>query len=96
MTVTELIYRLVQRSDDQWHDRTDDTLHIGYSGWETRRETERSILQQSGVRLSEVQRLRDEGVVLDVVLDDYYVGLRLDIDQVIRHTDWSREQLELW
>ena len=96
MTVTELLYRLVQRSDGQWHDSQDDTLHIGYSGWETRRETERSILQQSGVRLSEVQRLRDEGVVLDVVLDDYYVGLRLSIDHVLRHTDWSRETLELW
>tara|TARA_B100000809_G_C14854815_1_gene429645 strand:- start:90 stop:398 length:309 start_codon:yes stop_codon:yes gene_type:complete len=96
MTVTELLYRLVQRSDGQWHDSQDDTLHIGYSGWETRRETERSILQQSGVRLSEVQRLQEEGVVTDVVLDDYHVGLTLDIDQVIRHTDWSRERLELW
>ena len=96
MIVTELIYRLVQRSDDQWHTPQDDTLHIGYSGDEDRRETERSILQQSGVRLSEVQRLQEEGVVLDVVLDDYYVGLRLDTDQVELHTDWSREQLELW
>jgi hypothetical protein len=96
VNVTELIYRLVQRSDGQWHDDQDGTLHIGYSGWETRRETERSILQQSGVRLSEVRRLQKEGVVLDVVLDDYYVGLRLDKDQVIKYTDWSRERLELW
>jgi len=96
MTITDLIHRLVQRSDDQWHDSTDDTLHVGYSGWETRRETERSILQQSGVRLSEVRRLQDEGVVISVVLDDYHVGLTLDIDQVLRYTDWSLQQLELW
>ena len=93
MTVTELIYRLVQRSDGQWHDRTDDTLHIGYSGWETRRETERSILQQSGVRLSEVELLREEGVVLDVVLDDYHVGLTCSLDSVWIYTSWTREQL---
>ena len=101
MIVTDLIDRLISRSDDTYTETVDghperDTLHIGYCGDEDRRETERSILQQSGVRLSEVEILREEGVVLDVVLDDYYVGLRLDIDQVIRHTDWSREQLELW
>ncbi len=96
MTITDLIHRLVQRSDCQWHDSQDDTLHVGYSGWETRRETERSILQQSGVRLSEVHRLQDEGVVTSVVLDDYHVGLTLDIDQVLRYTDWSLQQLELW
>ena len=96
MTITDLIHRLVQRSDCQWHDSTDDTLHVGYSGWETRRETERSILQQSGVRLSEVRRLQDEGVVTSCVLDDYHVGLTLDIDQVLRYTDWSLQQFELW
>ena len=99
--VTDLIYRLVGHSDSTWSrtvegDERQDTLHLGYDGDEDRRETVRSILQQSGVRLSEVQRLQEEGVVLDVVLDDYYVGLRLDTDQVELHTDWSREQLELW
>ena len=101
MIVTDLIHRLVSRSDSVWSEVVDghperDTITIGFSGDEDRRETVRSILQQSGVRLSEVQRLQEEGVVLDVVLDDYYVGLRLDTDQVELHTDWSREQLELW
>ena len=101
MIVTDLIYRLVQRSDHTWSrtvegDERQDTLHLGYDGDEDRRETVRSILQQSGVRLSEVRRLQDEGVVTSCVLDDYHVGLTLDIDQVLRYTDWSLQQLELW
>jgi len=98
MTVTDLIHRLVQRSDDVWTETVDghperDTLHIGFRGWETRRETERSILQQSGVRLSEVQRLQEEGVVLDVVLDDFFVGVRCSLDRVCSLSDWTRSQI---
>jgi len=99
--VTELIYRLVSRSDSVWSETVEghpelDTLHIGYSGDESRRETERSILQQSGVRLSEVEHLRSEGVVLEVVLDDYYVGLRCSLDSVWVYTSWTRETLLRW
>ena len=98
MLVTDLIYRLVSRSDTTWSETVEghperDTLHIGFSGDEDRRETVRSILQQSGVRLSEVERLREEGVVLDVVLDDYFVGLRLSLERVWLFTDWSRETI---
>ena len=98
MIVTDLIDRLVERSDDVWTETVDghperDTLHIGFSGDEHRRETERSILQQSGIRLSEVERLREEGVVLDVVLDDFFVGVRCSLDRVWLFTDWSRETL---
>ena len=98
MIVTWLIDRLVEHSDDVWTEIVDghperDTLHIGFSGSEHRRETERSILQQSGIRLSEVERLREEGVVLDVVLDDYFVGLRCSLDRVWLFSDWSRETL---
>ena len=99
MIVTDLIYRLVQRSDSVWsetgteEDAQLETLHLGFSGDEDRRETVRSILQQSGVRLSEVERLREEGVVLDVVLDDYFVGLRCSLERVWLFTDWSRETL---
>jgi len=98
MIVTDLIDRLVERSDDVYTEIVDghperDTLHIGFSGSEHRRETERSILQQSGVRLSEVERLREEGVVLDVVLDDYFVGLRCSLERVWLFTDWSRETI---
>ena len=98
MIVTDLIYRLVGRSDTTWTETVEghperDTLHIGFSGDEDRRETVRSILQQSGVRLSEVERLREEGVVLDVVLDDYFVGLRLSLERVWLFTDWSRETI---
>ena len=99
MIVTWLIDRLVERSDDVWTETVDghperDTLHIGYSGDEHRRETERSILQQCGIRLSEVERLREEGVVLDVVLDDFYVGLRCSLDRVCSLSDyWTREIL---
>ena len=101
MIVTDLIHRLVSRSDTVWTETVEghperDTLHIGFSGDETRRETERSILQQSGVRLSEVERLREEGVVLDVVLDDYFVGLRCSLDRVWLFSDWSRETLLRW
>ena len=98
MLVTDLIYRLVGRSDSVWSETVEghperDTLHIGFSGDEDRRETVRSILQQSGVRLSEVERLREEGVVLDVVLDDYFVGLRCSLERVWLFTDWSRETI---
>ena len=98
MVVTDLIYRLVGRSDTTWTETVEghperDTLHIGFSGDEDRRETVRSILQQSGVLLSEVQRLREEGVVLDVVLDDYFVGLRLSLERVWLFTSWSRETI---
>ena len=99
MIVTELIHRLVSRSDCTWTETVEghpeqDTLHIGYSGDEDRRETERSILQQSGIRLSEVERLREEGVVLDVILDDFYVGLRCSLDRVCSLSDyWTREIL---
>ena len=98
MVVTDLIYRLVGRSDTTWTETVEghperDTLHIGFSGDEDRRETVRSILQQSGVLLSEVERLREEGVVLDVVLDDYFVGVRCSLERVWLFTDWSRETL---
>jgi len=98
MVVTDLIYRLIERSDSTWSrtvggDPRQDTFHIGYSGDEDRRETERSILQQSGVRLSEVRRLQEEGVILDVVLDDYHVGLTCSLDHVWVYTHWPRERL---
>ena len=98
MIVTDLIHRIVSRSDLVWTDLVDghperDTVTVGFYGDENRRETERSILQQSGIRLSEVNRLREEGVVLDVVLDDYYVGLRCSLDQVCLNSDWSRNTL---
>ena len=94
MVVTDLIYRLVGRSDSTWSetvegDERQDTFHIGFDGDEDRRETVRSILQQSGVRLSEVQRLQEEGVVLD----DYHVGLTCSLDSVWVFTSWTREQL---
>ena len=98
MIVTDLIDRLISRSDDTYTETVDghperDTLHIGYSGSEHRRETERSILQQSGIRLSEVERLREEGVVLDVILDDFCVGVRCSLDRVWLFTDWTRSQI---
>ena len=98
MLVTETINRLVGRSDSVWTEVVEghperDTVHIGFSGDEDRRETVRSILQQSGIRLSEVEHLRDEGVVLDVVLDDYFVGLRCSLDRVWLFSDWSRETI---
>ena len=101
MIVTDLIDLLISRSDDTYTETVEghperDTLHIGYSGDEHRRETERSILQQCGIRLSEVERLREEGVVLDVVLDDYFVGVRCSLDRVWLFTDWSRETLLRW
>ena len=103
MIVTDLIHRLVSRSDSVWSEQSfdergllqpnEDTITIGFSGDEDRRETVRSILQQSGIRLSEVERLREEGVVLDVVLDDFFVGVRCSLDRVWLFSDWSRETL---
>ena len=92
MIVTDLIHRIVSRSDSSWSQ--DGVISLCYDGDEDRRETERSILQQSGIRLSEVERLREEGVVLDVILDDYYVGVRCSLDRVCSLSDyWTREIL---
>ena len=101
MIVTDLIDRLISRSDDTYTETVDghperDTLHIGYSGDEHRRETERSILQQSGIRLSEVERLRQEGVVTRIWLDDYCCGLELDLERTHLLSGYSREYLEIW
>ena len=89
--VTDLIHRIVSRSDSSWS--RDGVISLCYDGDEDRRETERSILQQSGIRLSEVERLREEGVVLDVVLDDFFVGVRCSLERVWLFTDWTRSQL---
>ena len=98
MIVTDLIHRLVQRSDLCWSEVVDghperDTITVSFWGDESRRETERSILQQSGIRLSEVELLREEGVVLDVILDDFCVGVRCSLDRVWLFTDWTRSQI---
>mgnify|MGYP000509731573 CR=1 FL=1 len=101
MVVTDLIYRLVGRSDTTWTETVEghperDTLHIGFSGDEDRRETVRSILQQSGVLLSEVERLRQEGVVTRIWLDDYCCGLELDLERTWLLSEYSRKYLEIW
>ena len=101
MTVTDLIDVLISRSDDTWTETVEghperDTLHIGFSGDEHRRETERSILQQCGIRLSEVERLRQEGVVTRIWLDDYCCGLELDLERTWLLSEYSREYLEIW
>ena len=98
MIVTDLIHDIFQRSDLIWTDLVDghperDTVTVGFYGDENRRETERSILQQSGVRLSEVERLREEGVVLEVFLDDFFVGVRCSLDRVWLFSEWSRRQI---
>ena len=91
MTVTDLIHKVVGRSDYSSSDKG--VISLCYSGDEDKRETERSILQQSGIKLSEVKVLEKEGVVLDVVLDDYFVGLRCSLDHVWVYTDYTRERL---
>ena len=99
MIVTDLIDLLISRSDDTYTETVEghperDTITLGFCGDEDRRETERSILQQSGIRLSEVERLREEGVVLDVILDDFYVGVRCSLDRVCSLSDyWTRDIL---
>ena len=101
MIVTDLIHRLVSRSDSVWSEVVDghperDTITLGFCGDEDRRETERSILQQSGIRLSEVERLREEGVVTRIWLDDYCCGLELDLERTHLLSGYSREYLEIW
>ena len=98
MIVTELIHRIIGRSDLVWSEVVDghperDTISVGFWGDENLRETERSILQQSGIRMSEVNRLRDEGVVLDTVLDDFCFSIRMNLDRVWLFSDWSRRTI---
>ena len=87
MTVTDLIHRIVSRSDSSWSQ--DGVISLCYDGDEDRRETERSILQQSGIRLSEVERLREEGVVTRIWLDDYCCGLELDLERTWLLSEYS-------
>ena len=98
MIVTELIHRIIGRSDLVWAEVVDghperDTISVGFWGDENLRETERSIFQQSGIRMSEVNRLREEGVVLDTVLDDFCFSIRMNLDRVWLFSDWSRRTI---
>ena len=98
MIVTELIHRIIGRSDLVWSEVVDghperDTISVGFWGDENLRETERSILQQSGIRMSEVNRLREEGVVLDTVLDDFCFSIRMNLDRVWLFSNWPRRTI---
>ena len=98
MIVTELIHRIIGRSDLVWSEVVDghperDTITVSFWGDEDRRETERSILQQSGIRMSEVERLREEGVVLDTILDDFCLGIRMGVDRVWLFSEWPRRTI---
>ena len=94
MIVTDLIHKVVGRSDSSWSDKG--VISLCYSGDEDKRETERSILQQSGVKLSEVKVLEKEGVVRRIWLDDYCCGLELDLERTYLLSGYSREYLEIW
>ena len=101
MIVTDLIHRLVSRSDNVWSEVVEghperDTITLGFCGDEDRRETERSILQQSGIKLSEVKVLEKVGVVRRIWLDDYCCGLELDLERTWLLSEYSREYLEIW
>ena len=94
MVVTDLIHKVVGRSDYSSSDKG--VISLCYSGDEDKRETERSILQQSGVKLSEVKVLEKEGVVRRIWLDDYCCGLELDLERTHLLSGYSREYLEIW
>ena len=94
MIVTDLIHKIVGRSDYSSSDKG--VISLTYSGDEDKRETERSILQQSGIKLSEVKVLEKEGVVRRIWLDDYCCGLELDLERTYLLSGYSREHLEIW
>ena len=94
MLVTDLIHKIVGRSDSSWSDKG--VISLCYDGDEDKRETERSILQQSGIKLSEVKVLEKEGVVRRIWLDDYCCGLELDLERTHLLSGYSREYLEIW
>ena len=94
MLVTELIHKVVRRSDSSWSDKG--VISLCYDGDEDKRETERSILQQSGIKLSEVKVLEKEAVVRRIWLDDYCCGLELDLERTWLLSEYSREYLEIW
>jgi hypothetical protein len=96
MVVTDLIHKVVGRSDYSSSDKDKGVISLCYSGDEDKRETERSILQQSGVKLSEVKVLEKEGVVRRIWLDDYCCGLELDLERTWLLSEYSREYLEIW
>ena len=92
MIVTDLIHKVVGRSDSSWSDKG--VISLCYDGDEDKRETERSILQQSGIKLSEVKVLEKEGVVRRIWLDDYCCGLELDLERTWLLSEYSRDYLE--
>ena len=96
MDITDLIHKVVQRSDDQWTSRDKKSLYVSYGGDDTKTDSVRSILQQSGIKLSEVKVLEKEGVVRRIWLDDYCCGLELDLERTWLLSEYSREYLEIW
>ena len=91
--LTDTIHKVVSHSDDQWTSRDKKSLYVSYGGDDTKTDSVRSILQQSSVKLSEVKHLQKYGIVTDVVLDDYSVGLKCDLDLVWCLSTYSRKYL---
>jgi hypothetical protein len=93
MVLTDLIHKVVGRSDDTWTSRDKKSLYVSYGGDDSKTDSVRSILQQSGVKLSDVKHLQKYDIVTDVVLDDYSVGLKCDLDLVWCLSTYSRKYL---
>jgi hypothetical protein len=93
MVLTDLIHKVVGRSDDTWTSRDKKSLYVSYGGDDSKTDSVRSILQQSGVKLSDVKHLQKYGIVTDVVLDDYSVGLKCDLDLVWCLSTYTRKYL---
>ena len=91
MNITDLLVKLINVADYRWNDK--EMVCVSLWGDDDRVESERSILQQNGLKLSEVSQLKTLGIMSHMVLDDGCVILNLHYDKVLSNTNYSEEFL---
>ena len=91
MNITDLLVKLINVADYRWNDK--EMVCLSLLGDDDRVESERSILQQNGLKLSEVSQLKTLGIMSHMVLDDGCVILNLHYDKVLSNTNYSEEFL---
>jgi hypothetical protein len=91
MNTTDLLVKLLNVADYRWNDK--EMVCVSLWGDDDKAETERSILQQNGLKLSDVRQLKILGIMSHMVLDDMAVIINLHYDKVLANTNYSEEDL---
>jgi hypothetical protein len=91
INTTDVLVTLLNVADYRWNDK--EMVCVSLWGDEDKAETERSILQQNGLKLSDVRHLETLGIMSHMVLDDMAVIINLHYDKVLANTNYSEEYL---